>query len=731
MAAVRRAQPDVIGVMVLLVLTAVGTWFLLHGGTTIGLDSATFFYPMYSFLGERLASFDIPGWNPAQFSGAPFAADPESGWMYMPAMLLFAILPLADAAKAFVFFHFVLVGLTTYALARVLGLNMPGALTAAVVAEFAGFFFVMSVVIPIFVQVAAWLPLTMLGMELAIRSRSRLTRIAWWGVAGFALSQILGAWLGQGAYFALLALGSYVVYRTLFSPPVATLRLRDRLMALCLHGGAVLVVSFSLAAAGVLPRLEYRQLSNLAQGYQLTEDTTGGWAPLSVYGPLLARANTLFYVGVVTVALALMVPRLAWKRPAIPYFVFLSLGTLALTTVNTLPESLTAIFGLLPQMVEDFHRHNPQRVMMVFYLGPAIMAGAVISALRRWPLVNALLIIVLFADLIVVGRVIVAEHGFKSDLDAYYEPHGAAAFLEEQGAAQPSRYFGYDPRLSSLMGNGLQMLYIDFWRDPAVGSLLVTNQATVHGLHDIQGYNPLHPAPYTELIAAMNGYPQDYHGTNVFASGLGSPLLDLMGTRNAVVPSAVPPGRPDLLHLSQDWPTVYQDEMVRVLENPEALPRAWLVHEARQVADGDALGLLVSGAVDPRWVALLEDPVPALGVPADSTADTAVVTTYEPDRILIETHSQAASLLMLSESYDPNWRAYVDGERVELYVADHALRAVPVPTGAHTVELRYESLALRGGMAISVGAYAVLGAVWAAAGWAGVRRRQAHAGNHR
>ena len=35
-------------------------------------------------------------------------------------------------------------------------------------------------------------------------------------------------------------------------------------------------------------------------------------------------------------------------------------------------------------------------------------------------------------------------------------------------------------------------------------------------------------------------------------------------------------------------------------------------------------------------------------------------------------------------------------------VADHVLRAVPVPAGEHTVELRYESSPLRIGLAISL-----------------------------
>src|SRR5215217_1403438 len=114
------------------------------------------FFPVYSYLGERLRAFDIPGWNPYQLGGAPFAGDPESGWMYLPAMLPFALLPLTAAATAFVVFHLALAGLAAYALARVLGLGAVGALVAAVAFEFSGLVYGRPVCCPVHVQLAAW-----------------------------------------------------------------------------------------------------------------------------------------------------------------------------------------------------------------------------------------------------------------------------------------------------------------------------------------------------------------------------------------------------------------------------------------------------------------------------------------------------------------------------------------------------------------------------------------------
>ena len=59
------------------------------------------------------------------------------------------------------------------------------------------------------------------------------------------------------------------------------------------------------------------------------------------------------------------------------------------------------------------------------------------------------------------------------------------------------------------------------------------------------------------------------------------------------------------------------------------------------------------------------------------------------------------ALLMLSEVWDPGWSATVDGEPAPVLLADHVLRAVPVPAGEHTVTLTYEPLYLRLGLAIA------------------------------
>ena len=81
-----RLTADQLCLGALTAILALTCWRLLAGGTTAGQDAITQFYPWYSYLGERLREFGIPSWNPSQFSGAPFASDPQSGWSYLPAL---------------------------------------------------------------------------------------------------------------------------------------------------------------------------------------------------------------------------------------------------------------------------------------------------------------------------------------------------------------------------------------------------------------------------------------------------------------------------------------------------------------------------------------------------------------------------------------------------------------------------------------------------------------------
>src|SRR5215210_1935845 len=229
-----------------------------------------------------------------------------------------------------------------------------------------------------FVNVASWLPLALLGAELAIRSPRWLDRGLWWGLSGLALSQILAAWLGQGSYYALLALGGYVAYRTLLFPPENIRGIRGRIVGLFLHGAAVLIFGFGLASAGLLPRLEYQALSSLANGYGNIEGVRAAWGGNTLADLKRLLVPGLVYPGLGVLALALAAPLVARGRHAVPFFVGLALYALTLAGKDvTLLHSV--LYHLLPGF-DWIHPHGPERIKVILYLAFALLAGATLSS---------------------------------------------------------------------------------------------------------------------------------------------------------------------------------------------------------------------------------------------------------------------------------------------------------------------------------------------------------------
>jgi hypothetical protein len=700
----------------LAVLTAVAQPHLLASNTLVSVDTATQYYPWYAFLGQSLTAGRIPGWNPATFSGAPFAANPLSGWTYLPAMVIFALLPLVEAPKLYLAFHALLAALSAYALARVIGLSRPGAFIAGLAYANTGFVQIENLCCSPVASIYAWLPLTLLCAEKALRSTSATYRVAWWGLTGFGVSQTVAVWPGQGAYYAALIVGGYVAYRALVLPSYGrTPGTWSRLLRVLEHEIGVFTFGTALAAAGLLPRLEFNGLSNLAGGYSGDNLGVGGLQPSQWIYLALPGAR---YVGLSVLALAAAAPFVTRCRPLGKpewYFGITSICALVLTSTVETPLHWV-LYHVLPGFA-SLHPHAPERILTVAYLGPAMLAGATVSAMTNTrsrlrgviPIrgVFALVVMLVAADLAAGGAMARAQWMLTDPLDGiqrlaavdlatYYQRTGASNFLERQLALVPARFVGYAPEIG-----GRQLAYTFRFADPNTASLLVNNMAIQLDLQDTQGYDASHLRRYDAFLAALNGKAQNYHDATIFSDGLRSPLFDLLNARYVLVPA-----RPSTV---DDGPqrlsnTVYADGRVRILENPSAFPRAWIVHAAEQVAPGgdEAFLAIASGRVDPRRTALLEETPPELEVPEDTSREQALVVTYEANRISVRTSTPSAGLLMLSEIYYPAWRAYVDGHTAPLDVADGALRAVPIPAGEHTVELRFESDTLRVGLLISV-----------------------------
>lgn len=64
---------------------------------------------------------------------------------------------------------------------------------------------------------------------------------------------------------------------------------------------------------------------------------------------------------------------------------------------------------------------------------------------------------------------------------------------------------------------------------------------------------------------------------------------------------------------------------------------------------------------------------------------------YRNNSIVVNAETSHDGLLVLSEIYYPGWKAYIDGQEVEILRTDYNLRGMCIPKGKHEVVMRFES----------------------------------------
>ncbi len=236
-------------------------------------------YPWQRLITRALAEGEIPWWDPFIFSGHPFLANGQAMGLY-PLRVIFHLLPLPQAYGIFIVVQLGLAGVWMYVLARVLGANRLGGLLAGLTFELSGFL-VVSVVHPMIIAAASWLPLLLALAELTLRRAPFLrfgrSTLPWALLGALALLLELLAGHAEIAYFALLVLAAFVGYRLLYR--LATLpktAWRAEVLAPALSVALSVVLGLGLSAVQYLPLYEVVGAS-FRQGAVSLQDVLG-WA---------------------------------------------------------------------------------------------------------------------------------------------------------------------------------------------------------------------------------------------------------------------------------------------------------------------------------------------------------------------------------------------------------------------------------------------------------------------
>ena len=496
-------------------------------------DTDAFYAPFAAFLHERLSHGDFPLWNPFAFSGQPFAADPQSGVLYPPALVSYGLLAPASGMVALVTFHYLLATLSSYAFARLCGAGRLGAVYAGVAFGAGGYLLARSQALGLLTG-AAWLAACVAAAQYAARREGR-------GASPVVLAATLAlSILGGSQQLTLVAATSALV--------VLVLQLRWR--GLVVFAGAG-VAALGLAAVALLPRLELVGLSSASTG---VSDPAGvgelHWADANlVFGAFGTHAGELapLYAGALMPALAVYAVVRRWAAARVP----LALAIVAILWSAGLAGFLAQPFGPLRSITA----HQAVRALPLLALALAALAGiafgrpgsrpspwlvavlAVVVALviepdvllRRFWILPAVAMLILLALLrsrrtlaVVLACALVpavlaldlARHDYRQR-----NPHQPAANWQPASETFPSapetarfllarRAEEGPTRFATLANDFTLRKQLRFGRSEQHRNLLLDMAGTRYGLEDVAGYDPVQLLTYRDAMIASNENPQ-------------------------------------------------------------------------------------------------------------------------------------------------------------------------------------------------------------------------------
>ncbi len=219
----------------------------------------------------------------------------------------------------------------------------------------------------------------------------------------------------------------------------------------------------------------------------------------------------------------------------------------------------------------------------------------------------------------------------------------------------------------------------------------------------------------SRAVEALAGYTNLFHGaaTTGSASPIGNPRVDrLVGVALAGGDLAGTLALLDVRHVVTPFPARApglrpEGRSGGVLRYgvPRAFGRAFFPLEARFSPDEEVFEALRTRGFDPGKTALVSPRADGTRLPSPRAAGSWAAARFLSDgaeRAELSTSASAPSLLVLTRSWDPGWKARVDGLPVPVLRAQLALLAVVIPPGEHRLEIAYLPASFRVGLGLSV-----------------------------
>lgn len=743
-----------------LILVIIFFWEVIFlGKTFIFRDIARSYYPFKHFVAENIRSGILPLWNQYIACGYPFFASLNSEIFYPPSVLYY-ILPFQSGFNMFYLVHYFFALIFMYLLAKDFNLSTLSSLFASLCFTFSGYF-ISIFDTPSFTP-ATWLPLTFLLFRRSLLNESNKNLYTIF--AGFSLSmEFLNGdpiiW-----YCTFIILFIYLVvmkakltsYLRLFliffiASGISAIQLIPTLELFKLSFRTDL--SYDASTYWSLPplhlinllvpfsfgdfTLSYTDWHNLDE-QTLLKSLYFGIFPLifsflviftlsktkdreSIFLSLILYISLFLIFGKYTPIYKLLynfVPGLSSMRFPVKFF-FLTAFSFALLSgrgidlliftkdrrqlyvkMLLIMSILIIILGILifsfkDQIVVSFLKANLSKNLSLHETySMAIRVNETISrVLQMFGLFTlGCLLIFLLRMKKISGTVFKIFAILILIIDIF--PAGIKLFV-----LGPGNFYKEDEKNITFIKNNLDnqrifLLCDDATKKVVYGSNVIEaskngkkslypDWGVLYGISDVEGYEGVGIRRHLNL-----GYGIIKKGKKRI-----SPLLDFLGVKYVIT----------FLDLPKKFKFIRED-YVKIYENPDYFPRAFVINKAKSVSADEGFRAITSSDFDPASYCFIEDEIQELNMlkPLKSVVQPANVIYPNPNKVIVEVHSNSDGYLVLTDNYYPGWKAYVDNKESKIYRAYYSFRAVKVDKGKHTVIFKYEPISFKIGFAITL-----------------------------
>ncbi|KMP12691.1 hypothetical protein UR09_00410 [Candidatus Nitromaritima sp. SCGC AAA799-A02] len=703
-------------------------------------DILSFAYPMKRFIWESFQANALPFWWPQVFCGVPFLALMGPGVFY-PLNLFFFMDDFTTSYNLFFLSQHFLLMISVYALTRFWGQSVGASLVSSVTALLGGYFLALSSLHNHF-QSAVWFPLVLLFLCKFLNTGKTRHFIFW----VLALTAQILAGSPEHCLLTVAVLTGYI----LVAVPPGTRFNEPKHHLIFLASGVLLALG--LAACQLLPT--YLLLDESVRAGGVSFDAASTWSlDLRLFATFFTPENQIplidqklhgrgyfipsVYMGVVP-AFFLISGLFLTKNISIRFWIvtfwvgiFFALGRhnplfevffnwIPLFDLFRFPQkflflsafSLVFLSGFgIDQFIESASsgKLRPENFIamlagagglffLVGWLAPqnhflhaggllilfGVIGFSVFSGKLRPDLFKGLAVVLAVADLLLKNSLLVPliDSSFYEQppelLKKHVETQQKLARLYSgalAGQTIPSREIF--PQQANLL-----YAHLDF------RERLYPNLGTIYGIEYADGLIGLElraPSLWTEILMKS---PPDKRRR----------ILERSNVRYWITEE------------DEISPTLDQPLGLKKIETfQNALPRAFLVAQARQGKEPHLVNTYLDPSFDPRASVLVSEPIT---LKPNTRFDGAIENiSYDPNRVTIQSRLNSEGVLVLLDSYFPGWTVRVDGKENPVFRANHFFRGVRLGPGQHLVEFEFVPQGFQTGVLVS--ALSLLGLVLA------------------